>query len=186
MHPALAILGPSLSMQWVPLPLAAVDAGGLRGAQVHRVVMWWASVLAVTVGTKAAIAEGHDRSCYLEKTSRSWRSLTAASPEKQQLWRGPPVRTGIRKSYSLREALTTTLGGARFLVGKMLEGCWLQSLQTKVTPKGCFSLTLQDPQAGKGFPHLGTGTGMSPSLSPSISLRASAFAEERGKKECVS
>lgn len=56
-------------MQWVPLPLAAVDAGGLRGAQMHCVVMWWAPILAVTVGTKAAIGEGHDRLCYLEKTS---------------------------------------------------------------------------------------------------------------------
>lgn len=67
-----------------------------------------------------------------------------------------------------------------------LERGWLQRLQTKVVPKGCFSLILQEPQAGIGFPHLGTGTGMSPSLSPSISLRASAFAEERGKRECVS
>lgn len=67
-----------------------------------------------------------------------------------------------------------------------LERGWLQSHQSKLIPKGCFSLILQEPQAGIGFPHLGTGTGMSPSLSPSISLRASAFADERGKKECVS
>lgn len=65
---------------------------------MHCVVMWWASVLAVTVGTKAAIGEGHDRSCYLEETSQPWCSLTAPSPEKQQLWREPPVRTGMRKS----------------------------------------------------------------------------------------
>lgn len=62
MHPAFAILGPSLPVQRVPLPLAAVDAGGLRGAQMHRVVVWWAPVLAVAVGTKAARGKGHDRS----------------------------------------------------------------------------------------------------------------------------
>jgi len=65
------------------------------------------------------------------------------------------------------------------------ESGWLQSVQAKVILRG-FSLTFQELQAGIGFPHLGTGTGMSPSLSPSISLRASAFAEERGKRECVS
>lgn len=67
-----------------------------------------------------------------------------------------------------------------------LERGWLQSLQTKVIPKGCFSLTLQALRAGIGFSHLGTGTGMSPSLSPSISLRASAFAKDRGKRERIS
>lgn len=61
-----------------------------------------------------------------------------------------------------------------------------QSLSTKVTHDGFLSLTLKEPQAGIGFPHLGIGTAMSPSLSPSISLRASAFAEERGKRDCVS
>lgn len=61
-----------------------------------------------------------------------------------------------------------------------------QILSTKVTHSGFFSLTLEEPQAGIGFPHLGIGTAMSPSLSPSISLRASAFAEERGKRDCVS
>lgn len=36
---------------------------------MHCVVMWWAPILAVTVGTKAAIGEGHNRLRYLEKTS---------------------------------------------------------------------------------------------------------------------
>lgn len=58
---------------------------------------------------------------------------------------------------------------------------WVQSLRTQVMPSRCFSLTVEEPQAGIGFPHLGTGNGMSPSLSPSISLRASALAGERGK-----
>lgn len=62
MHPAFAILGPALAVQWVPPPFAAVDAGGLRGAQVHRVVVRGASILAVTVGTKAARGKGHVRS----------------------------------------------------------------------------------------------------------------------------
>lgn len=66
---------------------------------MHRVVMWWAPILAVTVRTKAAI-EGHDRLCYLEETSQPWCSLITASPEKQQLWREPPVKTGMRKGYS--------------------------------------------------------------------------------------
>lgn len=61
-----------------------------------------------------------------------------------------------------------------------------QSFSTEVTHDSLFSLTLEEPQAGIGFPHLGIGTAISPSLSPSISLRASAFAEERGKRDCVS
>lgn len=63
---------------------------------------------------------------------------------------------------------------------------WVQSLRTQVMPSRCFSLTVEEPQAGIGFPHLGTGNGMSPSLSPSISLRASALAGERAKRQRVS
>lgn len=103
---------------------------------MHRMVMGWAPVLAVPVGTKAAIEEGHDRLCYLE-TSQPWYSLTAARPEKQKLWRGPPVRTEIRKLYSIpldsaMKHSSQPSGGAGFLVGKMLcnklERGWMQHL----------------------------------------------------------
>lgn len=81
-----------------------------------------ASILAVTVGTKAARGKGHDRS--------------------------NPQHQGDTQWFLLPDSRRAT--------------SWNR------------------------FPHLGIGTAMSPSLSPSISLRASAFAEERGKRDCVS
>lgn len=45
---------------------------------MHRVVMWWAPILAVTMRTKAAIGEGHDRSCFLEDNKLGAASLQQA------------------------------------------------------------------------------------------------------------
>lgn len=117
MHPASALLGPPLALQRVPLPLAAVDAGGLRGAQVHRVVVWGAPVLAAAVGTKAA-TEGHDRLCHLGETSQPRCSPAAASPGSSSSGGDALLRAGMRESCSTwqgGEALLKTLGRAGLL-----------------------------------------------------------------------
>uniref|UniRef100_A0A8D2QBC4 SH3 domain-containing protein n=1 Tax=Zonotrichia albicollis TaxID=44394 RepID=A0A8D2QBC4_ZONAL len=76
-HPAFALLGAALALQGVPLPPAAVDAGGVCGAQVHRVVMGRAPVLAAAVVTKAATED--DRLCHLGETSQPWCSPSGAA-----------------------------------------------------------------------------------------------------------
>lgn len=80
MHPAPALLGAALALQGMPPPPAAVDAGGLRGAQVHRVVVGWAPVLAAAVGTEAA-TQGQDRWCHLREMSQPWCTSPGTSAE---------------------------------------------------------------------------------------------------------
>lgn len=66
MHLAFALPGTAVAMQWVPLLLTAVHAWGLRRAQVHRVVMGQAAILAVAMGTEAVAGK--------RKRSLSWPS----------------------------------------------------------------------------------------------------------------
>lgn len=89
----------------------------------------------------------------------------------------------------LQQALA--LGGALLVMG-VRKSCstWGEALLKTLRRAGLPSLAagkgMLVPHPALSFPHLGTGTGTSPSFSPNISLRASTFAEERGeKRECV-
>lgn len=83
------------------------------------------------------------------------------------------------------------LGGALLVMG-MRKGCstrgeaLLKALRRAGLPIVAAGKGLLVPHPALSFPHLGTGTGTSPSFSPNISLRASTFAEERGKNRNVS